>query len=167
MTFNPATTADNPSDPIVAMPAPTPSTDAVSESTEAHRVSSPESEPGSAAESLPAVDARYPDETTPNTPEAIHAAIVEGIKTIYDPEIPVDIWQLGLIYGIEVNEDRTVYVRMTLTSPMCPTAQSLVGQVELAAREAPHVKDATVELVWEPPWTMDSMSEEARLLLGF
>ncbi|MBT9557009.1 MAG: DUF59 domain-containing protein [Myxococcales bacterium] len=131
------------------------------------RVSSADSEPTSAGEALPAVDARYPDETTPNTTDAIHAAIVEGIKTIYDPEIPVDIWQLGLIYGIEVNEDRTVYVRMTLTSPMCPTAQSLVGQVELAAREAPHVKDATVELVWEPPWTMDSMSEEARLLLGF
>lgn len=172
MTFVPATTPVNPDDPIVAMPtgalsadaAPTGAQSADAAPTDATSVSTAEGAPSGA---LPTVDARYPDETTPNTIEAIHGAIVEGIKTIYDPEIPVDIWQLGLIYGIEVNEDRTVYVRMTLTSPMCPTAQSLVGQVELAAREAPHVKDATVELVWEPPWTMDAMSEEARLLLGF
>ena len=168
MTLLPANTLAISSDPIVALPMGAPSVEeTATSSTDATSVEATSTATSTASEPLTAVDARYPDETTPNTAEAIHDAIVEGFKTIYDPEIPVDIWQLGLIYGIEVSEDRTVYVRMTLTSPMCPTAQSLVGQVELAAREAPHVKDATVELVWEPPWTMDNMSEEARLLLGF
>jgi FeS assembly SUF system protein len=168
MTLLPANTPDISSDPIVALPMGAPSVEeTATSSTDATSAEATSTETSAATEPLTAVDARYPDETTPNTVEAIHDAIVEGFKTIYDPEIPVDIWQLGLIYGIEVSEDRNVYVRMTLTSPMCPTAQSLVGQVELAAREAPHVKDATVELVWEPPWTMDNMSEEARLLLGF
>lgn len=102
-----------------------------------------------------------------DTSEAIRESIVSGIKCIYDPEIPVDIWELGLIYDVKVHEDRRVDVTMTLTSPMCPTAQELVGQVEMAAKEAPYVVDATVDLVWDPPWTMDSMSEEARILLGF
>ena len=115
----------------------------------------------------PAADVKYPNELTPDDPEAIRAAIIDNLRAIYDPEIPVNVWELGLIYNIAISEERTVDVRMTLTSPMCPTAQSLVSQVELAAREAPHVKDATVDLVWEPPWTMESMSEEARLLLGF
>lgn len=110
---------------------------------------------------------RYPNELTPDEPDAIRAVIVDNLKAIYDPEIPVNIWELGLIYDLTVGEDRNVAVRMTLTSPMCPTAQQLVGQVELAAREAPHVKEATVDLVWEPAWTMESMSEDARLLLGF
>ncbi len=109
----------------------------------------------------------YAESITPNEPEAIVDAIVTGLRAIYDPEIPVNIHDLGLIYGIEVSDERHVHIRMTLTSPMCPPAQGLVGQVEMTAREAPHVKDATVDLVWEPPWTMDSMTEEARLLLGF
>jgi FeS assembly SUF system protein len=109
----------------------------------------------------------YPADVVPNTIEAIRDAVTVGLKAIYDPEIPINIWELGLIYDIAVSDDRVVSIKMTLTSPMCPTAQSLVGQVELAAREAPHVKDADVELVWEPPWSMDSMSEEGRLLLGF
>lgn len=126
-------------------------------------------------EELPALD---DDVSTPatnvavgvhgaDTVEAIRESIVSGIKCIYDPEIPVDIWELGLIYEVKVHEDRKVDVTMTLTSPMCPTAQQLVGQVEMAAKEAPYVVDANVDLVWDPPWTMDSMSEEARILLGF
>ncbi len=99
--------------------------------------------------------------------DAIRTGIVDNIKEIYDPEIPVNIWELGLIYDIDVAENNTVAINMTLTSPMCPTAQMLVSQVEMAAKEAPHVEDATVELVWDPPWDMDKMSEEAKLLLGF
>lgn len=102
-----------------------------------------------------------------NTIDGIQAAVIENIKSIYDPEIPVNIWALGLIYEVNVAEDRTIDIKMTLTSPMCPTAQSLVWQVEMAAKETPHVQDAEVELVWEPPWDMDKMTEEARLMLGF
>jgi len=106
-------------------------------------------------------------EPGPTHPDAIRESIVNNIKGIYDPEIPVNIWELGLIYDVDVNEDRTVDINMTLTSPMCPTAQMLVEQVETAAKEAPHVEDARVELVWDPPWDMEKMSEEAKLLLGF
>ena len=102
-----------------------------------------------------------------DTPEAIKEVIVSSLKCIYDPEIPVNIWDLGLIYNITVHEDRKVDVVMTLTSPMCPVAQELVGQVETAAKEAPYVTDAVVDLVWDPPWGMESMSEDAQLLLGF
>ncbi len=109
----------------------------------------------------------YAESITPNEPEAIRDAIITGIRSIYDPEIPVNIHDLGLIYGIDISDERHVHVRMTLTSPMCPTAQGLRDQVEQTAREAPHVKEVTVELVWDPPWSMDSMTEEARLNLGF
>ncbi len=108
-----------------------------------------------------------PENAGPNTPEGIRAGVVEAIKGVYDPEIPVNVWDLGLIYGVDVGSDRKVDIKMTLTSPMCPTAQSLVFQVEMAAKETAYVQDAEVELVWEPPWDMDKMSEEARLMLGF
>ena len=104
---------------------------------------------------------------SPESEPVIRATIIDGIKAIYDPEIPVNIWELGLIYKIEVNDAKDVNIEMTLTSPMCPTAQQLVGQVEMAARETPHVKEANVDLVWDPPWDMEKMSEEARLMLGF
>jgi FeS assembly SUF system protein len=103
----------------------------------------------------------------PESEPVIRATIIDGIKAIYDPEIPVNIWELGLIYKIDVNDDKDVNVEMTLTSPMCPTAQQLVGQVEMAARETPCVNEVNVDLVWEPPWDMEKMSEEARLMLGF
>lgn len=103
----------------------------------------------------------------PTSPEGIRAQIIDNLKMVYDPEIPVDIYELGLIYGIDVSEELDVRIEMTLTSPMCPTAQQLVGQAEMAAREVPFVKEAEVDLVWDPPWDMDKMSEEARLLLGF
>ncbi|MFT5431826.1 MAG: FeS assembly SUF system protein [Myxococcota bacterium] len=103
----------------------------------------------------------------PKSAEGIRIQIVDNLKLVFDPEIPVDIYELGLIYQINVSPAREVRIDMTLTSPMCPTAQSLIGQAEQAAREVPFVKDAEVDLVWEPPWDMEKMSEEARLLLGF
>jgi FeS assembly SUF system protein len=93
--------------------------------------------------------------------------IVAALKTCYDPEIPVDIYELGLIYDIEIDVERFVKVQMTLTSPGCPVAGSLPGEVERKVASVEGVLGAKVELVWEPPWTMEQMSEEARLDLGF
>lgn len=93
-------------------------------------------------------------------------AIIEALQTIFDPEIPVDVYNLGLIYGVEVKPDRTVHVRMTLTSPNCPSAQALPEEVQQKAESVDGVVSAEVEIVWEPPWTPDMMSEEARLELN-
>ncbi len=91
--------------------------------------------------------------------------VVEVLRTVYDPEIPVSVYDLGMIYGIKI-EDATVHVRMTLTTPACPVAGILPGQVETSIKALEGVKDATVELVWEPPWTPDKMSEAAKLQLN-
>jgi FeS assembly SUF system protein len=96
----------------------------------------------------------------------IEGKIIEALKQVYDPEIPVNIYELGLIYDIQVNPDDTVHVKMTLTAPACPVAGSLPGQVETQVETVPEVKSATVELVWDPPWTRDRMSEAALLQLG-
>ena len=93
--------------------------------------------------------------------------IVRTLKTIYDPEIPVDIYELGLIYDVFVNEDNHVKVIMTLTTPNCPVAETLPVEVEDKVRSIEGVVDAKVELTFEPPWTRDLMSEEAKLELGF
>jgi FeS assembly SUF system protein len=93
--------------------------------------------------------------------------IIEALKTCYDPEIPVDIWELGLIYGIEIDKEHFVTITMTLTSPGCPVADSLVADVENKVSCIPGVLGSRVELVWEPIWTMDRMTEEAKLDLGF
>lgn len=92
--------------------------------------------------------------------------IVEAISTCYDPEIPVNIYELGLIYGVEINEEREVVVLMTLTSPACPVAGTLPPEVEQKVRTVPGVKSAEVRIVWEPPWDPGRMSEAARLELG-
>jgi FeS assembly SUF system protein len=97
----------------------------------------------------------------------IRSAVVEALKTCYDPEIPVDIYELGLIYDISVDDAGRVEIRMTLTSPACPVAGSLPGEVEQKARGAEGVTEARVELVWDPPWTPERMSEAARVELGF
>lgn len=89
------------------------------------------------------------------------------VKTCYDPEIPVNIWELGLIYDIQVNEELEVLVIMTLTSPFCPAAQSLPEEVKFKIQEIAGVRDAQVEVTFDPPWTQDMMSEEAKLELGF
>ena len=93
--------------------------------------------------------------------------IIEALKTVYDPEIPVDIWELGLIYGIDVAPGGDVTVRMTLTAPSCPAAEALPPEVEQKVGAVEGVRSARVELVWEPTWTKDLMSEAAKLKLGF
>ena len=93
--------------------------------------------------------------------------IVKELKSIFDPEIPVDIYELGLIYYVFVNEDNEVKILMTLTSPNCPVAESLPQEVEEKIRSIDEVKTAEVEITFDPPWTKDLMSEEAKLELGF
>ena len=92
--------------------------------------------------------------------------IIHMLQTIYDPEIPVNIYDLGLIYDIEIDENSNVLVNMTLTAPGCPVAQTFPGVVEDAVRSVTGVNEAKVELVWDPPWTQDRMSEAAKLQLG-
>jgi len=93
--------------------------------------------------------------------------VVEAIKTVYDPEIPVDVYELGLIYEINVFPVNNVYVLMTLTSPNCPAAETIPAEVEMAIKEIDGVSDVTVELTFDPPFTQDMMSEAAKLELGF
>ncbi len=101
------------------------------------------------------------------TNEDLELQIVEALKTVYDPEIPINIYDLGLIYEIKVHDDRTIFIKMTLTAPNCPAAEMLPQQVEQAAASVPDVVDARVQLTFEPPFTPEMMSEEARLTLGF
>lgn len=96
----------------------------------------------------------------------LEAEIIKALKTVYDPEIPVNIYDLGLIYKIEINADGFVKVEMTLTTPGCPVAQTFPGIVENTVKSVTGVADAVVELVWDPPWTRDNMSEAAKLQLG-
>lgn len=93
--------------------------------------------------------------------------IVRVLKTIYDPEIPVDIYELGLIYDVFVNEEMDVRILMTLTSPNCPVAESLPVEVEEKVKSLDELHDVEVELTFDPPWSQDLMSEEAKLELGF
>ncbi len=98
--------------------------------------------------------------------EAIKQGVVDMLRTVYDPEIPVDIYELGLVYDVNVEESGNVAIRMTLTSPMCPVAESLPPEVEEKVRGVPGVTDVKIDLVWEPPWSPSLMSEAARLELG-
>lgn len=97
---------------------------------------------------------------------ALYEAVVDALREIYDPEIPVNIYDLGLIYGVDVTEDGDAAVTMTLTTPHCPVAESMPGEVELRVGSVPGIRDAEVNLVWDPPWGPEKMSEEARLELG-
>ena len=92
--------------------------------------------------------------------------VIDALKTVFDPEIPVNIYDLGLIYDIEVKEKNHIRIQMTLTSPGCPVAQTFPGTVEQAVNQVEGVEDCQVELVWEPTWTQERMSEVARLELG-
>lgn len=96
----------------------------------------------------------------------LHNEVVEALRTVYDPEIPVNIYDLGLVYDIVVNDDRTVKVVMTLTTPMCPVAEVLPGQAEQAVLERTSAKDVKVELTWDPPFSLDKVPEEIRMQLG-
>ena len=92
--------------------------------------------------------------------------IIAGLKTVYDPEIPADIYELGLIYKIDIGDDRSVKIDMSLTSPNCPSAQELPVMAENAVASVPGVRDVKVEIVWDPPWDPSRMSDEARLVLN-
>jgi FeS assembly SUF system protein len=96
----------------------------------------------------------------------LEGKVIAALKTVYDPEIPVDIYELGLIYKIDIDADRNVAIQMTLTAPACPVAGTLPGDVERRVEAVDGVKSATVELVWEPAWSRDRMSETALLTLG-
>ncbi len=97
----------------------------------------------------------------------IEAEVIEALRTCFDPEIPVNIYELGLIYEVKVGPSGAVGIRMTLTSPHCPAAQSLPPEVEAKVKTVPGVTDARVEVVWDPPWDPSKMSEAATLQLGF
>jgi FeS assembly SUF system protein len=98
--------------------------------------------------------------------ERLTDEIIAGLKTVYDPEIPADIYELGLIYRIDIGDDRAVKIDMSLTSPNCPSAQELPIMVENAVLSVPGVKEAKVDVVWDPPWDPSRMSDEARLVLN-
>lgn len=93
--------------------------------------------------------------------------IEDALRTVYDPEIPVNIMELGLVYKIEVKEENVVFVTMTLTAPACPVAGDIVREVEEKVKDVPDVKEAHIQLTFDPPWNKEMMSEEARLELGF
>ena len=108
-----------------------------------------------------------PADVPPGEPGgALYDGVIAALKEIYDPEIPVNIYELGLIYGVDVDDDGDVTVTMTLTTPHCPVAESMPGEVELRVGAVPGVRDAEVNLVWDPPWDPAKMSDEARLELG-
>ena len=101
-----------------------------------------------------------------NDPKRIEADVIGTLKTCYDPEIPVDIYELGLIYGVQVSDDGHVDIRMTLTSPMCPVAESLPIEVQQKVSSLEGVSSVEVDLVWDPVWSPDMMTEAAKLTLG-
>ena len=105
-------------------------------------------------------------EAPPPAPRVSEDAVITMLKTVFDPEIPVDIYELGLIYAVESADDGKVKVEMTLTTPSCPSAQELPGQVEEAVRMVEGVSDVSVDVVWDPPWDRERMSEDARLALN-
>jgi len=100
-------------------------------------------------------------------PNLLGEKIVKELKQVFDPEIPVDVYELGLIYDVFINEENEVKILMTLTSPNCPVAESLPKEVEDKVKSIDEVKDAEVEITFDPPWTKDLMSDEAKLELGF
>ncbi|MBV1836522.1 SUF system Fe-S cluster assembly protein [Acetobacter estunensis] len=105
-------------------------------------------------------------EVAPTTDVPSEDAVIEAISTVHDPEIPVNIYELGLIYAIELHDDGRVKVEMTLTAPNCPSAQELPAAVKDAVEKIPGVTSADVDVVWDPPWDMSRMSDEARLALN-
>ncbi|MFN3943633.1 MAG: SUF system Fe-S cluster assembly protein [Allosphingosinicella sp.] len=108
-----------------------------------------------------------PAEPAPVEPGGdLYEAVIEALKEIYDPEIPVNIYDLGLIYDVEITPENHAMVKMTLTTPHCPVAESMPGEVELRVGSVPGVGHAEVELVWDPPWDPQKMSDEAKLELG-
>ena len=111
--------------------------------------------------------AQQPQGDNPTAPGgALYESVVDALREIFDPEIPVNIYDLGLIYGVDVSPEADVVVTMTLTTPHCPVAESMPNEVELRVLSVPGIRDAEVKLVWDPPWDPSKMSDEARLELG-
>lgn len=106
-----------------------------------------------------------PDHDIDIDDSTLAANVIEALREIYDPEIPVNIYDMGLIYKVQIEQGKAE-IDMTLTTPGCPVAQSFPGMVESTIRKVPGIKEAKVELVWDPPWTQENLSEEARLQLG-
>lgn len=107
-----------------------------------------------------------PEGLAPDLDE-LHQRVIATLKTIYDPEIPVNLFDLGLIYAVDIDESRELRITMTLTAPACPVAASLVKEVADRTAEVPGIKTSDVKVVWDPPWTKDRMTEAAKLELGF
>jgi FeS assembly SUF system protein len=126
--------------------------------------SSPSTSPSTGASSTAA--ATVAAEADPVKTLELKPLVVEAISTVYDPEIPVNIFELGLIYDIVIDAQGVVHVAMTLTSPACPSAQQIPVEVSTKIRAIPGVSEADVQIVWEPPWVMDKMSDAAKLQLG-
>lgn len=105
--------------------------------------------------------------TETDTPETLEAEIIKALRTVYDPEIPVNVYDLGLIYKISVDAEMVAHIEMTLTAPGCPVAGTFPGVVAAAVKTVPAIMDAEVELVWDPPWSQENMTEAAKLQLGF
>ena len=120
----------------------------------------PEHDPAPSPPAVPADPTGFVEQ------KLIEGKVIEALREVYDPEIPVNIYELGLIYDIQVDAENKVMVKMTLTAPACPVAGTLPGEVERRIEAIPEVKAATVELVWDPPWSRDRMSEAALLQLG-
>ena len=111
--------------------------------------------------------AAKPADVAPGEPGGdLYESVITALKEIFDPEIPVNIYDLGLIYGVDVGDDAAVTVTMTLTTPHCPVAESMPGEVEMRVAAVPGVRECDVNLVWDPPWDMAKMTDEARLELG-
>lgn len=127
----------------------------------------PEAESPRTRDYLDGFLAARPPEGAPGGPGSdLQAAVIEALREIYDPEIPVNIYDLGLIYGVEVDDNADATITMTLTTPHCPVAETMPGEVEMRVTSVPGIRDAEVVLVWEPAWGPHKMSDEARLELG-
>jgi len=124
-------------------------------------------QPASAEASTPTQSAESTPAESTVDPYELREKIIQVLHNVYDPEIPVDIWELGLVYRLDVREDGDVYIQMTLTSPMCPVAGSLPPEVQQRVASVPGVRNVQVDLTWDPPWHMGMMSDVARLKLGF
>jgi FeS assembly SUF system protein len=122
-------------------------------------------------DAVPSSDEDSQPDTSPPRGQDLQARlkddVIAAIKTCYDPEIPVDVYELGLIYEIDIRDEGVVYVKMTLTSPMCPVAEILPIEVEEKARSVEGISRVDLDLVWDPPWDIEMMSESARLELNF
>jgi FeS assembly SUF system protein len=151
-------------------PAAASSTDAAHQAPEGSSFQPPSAWDTAALTAPPPESTEPTTEVGPTDPAVVaelQPKIVDAIKTVFDPEIPVDIYELGLIYDILADTDRRVLIKMTLTSPACPSAQQIPSEVRWKVKAIPGVSDAFVEIVWEPPWSKDLMSEAAKLQLGF